>query len=136
MVMPLREALHHEPTKVAVNGLGADLSGLASVLKREVGDSIAIAPANGYTFLNIVSPLASKSQALAHLLEPAGIPLGDVIAFGDDLPDLDLLSAVGMPIAMANAVPEIHFLAKFITASNDEDGVAFVLEQIVDGVSG
>jgi hydroxymethylpyrimidine pyrophosphatase-like HAD family hydrolase len=50
------------------------------------------------------------------------------MAFGDDLPDLEILQACGMSVAMANAFPEIKTACSYQTASNDEDGVAIVLE--------
>ncbi|GAJ03681.1 unnamed protein product, partial [marine sediment metagenome] len=59
------------------------------------------------------------------------ISMDDLVAIGDDIPDLELLTACGIPIAVANAVPEIKAVAKYQTASNDEDGVAIVLEKIL-----
>jgi hydroxymethylpyrimidine pyrophosphatase-like HAD family hydrolase len=54
-----------------------------------------------------------------------------VIAFGDDLPDLEMLQACGIPVAMANAYPEIKAACAYQTAGNDEDGVALVLEKML-----
>lgn len=54
-----------------------------------------------------------------------------MLAFGDDVPDVDLLEACGMPVAMANCAPEVRAVANYITASNDEDGVAIVLERML-----
>jgi len=57
-----------------------------------------------------------------------------VIVFGDDLPDLDMLRACGIPVAMANAYPEIKAVCAYETAGNDEDGVAVVLEKMLDEI--
>ena len=83
------------------------------------------------TFLSIVSARTSKSGALGKLLQSCDIPLKDVLAFGDDIPDLDLLEACGIPVVMANCVPEVRAVADYITASNDDDGVAIVLEKML-----
>ena len=54
-----------------------------------------------------------------------------MIAFGDDLPDLEMLQACGTSVAMANAIPEVKASCSYHTASNDEDGVALVIEQML-----
>lgn len=83
------------------------------------------------TFLYVINAKASKSEALRSLLLSQSISLEDVLAFGDDAPDLDLLEACGIPVAMANCVPEVRAVTSYTTASNDEDGVAIVLEKML-----
>jgi hypothetical protein len=73
----------------------------------------------------------SKSGAVADLLQTANISLEDVLSFGDDFVDIDLIRDSGWSVAVENAIPEIKVLAKFSTASNDDDGVAIVLEKLV-----
>jgi hydroxymethylpyrimidine pyrophosphatase-like HAD family hydrolase len=85
--------------------------------------------------LNVTDAKATKSEAIRKLVEPVGIRLNQVVAFGDDGPDLDMLSACGTSVCMANAIPELKALAKFETASNDEDGVAIVLEDMLKAIS-
>ena len=79
--------------------------------------------------MNIVNNRTSKLAALCKLLSSQAIPFSNVIAFGDDLPDLEMLQACGISVAMANAFPEIQAACAYHTASNDEDGVAIILEQ-------
>lgn len=73
----------------------------------------------------------SKASALKILLDQWRLGFGDVIAFGDDVNDLDLLSSSGTGVAMANATWEVVAVANRITLSNDEDGVAVVLEEML-----
>ena len=54
----------------------------------------------------------------------------DVIAFGDNFNDLDMLQYAGLSVAMGNAPDEIKQAAKEVTASNNEDGIALVLNRI------
>jgi hydroxymethylpyrimidine pyrophosphatase-like HAD family hydrolase len=54
----------------------------------------------------------------------------DVIAFGDMPNDLPMLAWAGTAYAVANAHPEVLAAVRRRTASNDEDGVAIVLEQL------
>jgi len=79
----------------------------------------------------IVAAGVSKVAALRDLLEEWGMTLNDAIAFGDHLPDLDMIAACGLGVAMGNAVPEVKEVADIITSSCDEDGIAEVLETLV-----
>lgn len=53
-----------------------------------------------------------------------------VMAFGDDWHDLELLRSCGFLIAMKSALSELKNCAFSITKTNDEDGVALVLEKL------
>ena len=54
-----------------------------------------------------------------------------MVAFGDMPNDLPMLAWAGRAVAVANAHPEVLAVADEVTASNDEDGVALVLERLV-----
>ena len=79
----------------------------------------------------IVASGVSKVSTLRTLLEEWGMTLHDVVAFGDHLPDLDMIAACGLGVAMGNAVPEVKEAADLVTSSCDEDGIAEVLETLV-----
>jgi len=130
MVLSLEEALKRRPCKVAFGG--TDIVRLASYLTRELGNSISVVAARiGAPILNVTSPDATKPKALRRLLTPHGIHLDEVMAFGDDIPDIDMLGACGISVGMANALPEVKAICTYLTVSNDEDGVALVLEEIL-----
>lgn len=74
---------------------------------------------------------ASKASGLQILADMLGIPMADTMAIGDSENDLDVLRAAGTGIAMGNAPEEIRKQVDRITLSNDEDGVAVVLERII-----
>jgi Cof subfamily protein (haloacid dehalogenase superfamily) len=80
--------------------------------------------------LEISAPGVTKATALAGLAERAGIPAADVVAFGDMPNDLPMLDWAGRAVAVANAHPDVLALADEVTASNDDDGVALVLERL------
>lgn len=67
---------------------------------------------------------AGKTEAVKALAGAAGIGPEDMVAFGDDRNDLEMLRMCGTGVAVANAVPEILDAADAVTLSNDEDGVA------------
>ena len=58
-----------------------------------------------------------------------GLDLSEVVAFGDDYNDLEMLQEAGCGVAMANAVGEISASADQHTLSNEDDGVAWWLEK-------
>jgi len=130
MQLSLEQALSGSPSKIAVGGLDRDLSIIADKISRKFGDSVSVVPANERTFLNITSARATKPETLRRLLGSRQISMSDVVAIGDDTPDVGMLVACGIPIAVANAVPEVMAASKYQTASNDDDGVAIVLERI------
>ena len=67
---------------------------------------------------------AHKGNALRRFAEHLGFTLEDCMAFGDGMNDFTMVEAAGLGIAMANAEPEVKRVAKYVTLSNDEDGVA------------
>ena len=72
--------------------------------------------------LNIKS--AHKGNALKRFAEHLGFGLENCMAFGDGMNDFTMVEAAGLGIAMANAEPEVKRVAKYVTLSNDDDGVA------------
>jgi len=78
----------------------------------------------------IMNKNVSKLNALKSILHKWGVEMEDVIAFGDDYNDIEIIEESGKGIAMENAVSELKEKADFITKSNDEDGVAFYLEKL------
>jgi len=74
---------------------------------------------------------SGKYQAVAALGELLQIPLEEMIAFGDDENDYEIIKNVGRGIAVANAIPMIREIADDITESNNDDGVAKYIEKIV-----
>ncbi|MCL2565511.1 MAG: HAD family hydrolase [Defluviitaleaceae bacterium] len=67
---------------------------------------------------------ATKARAVAHLANIWGIDGSEILAFGDDLNDADMLSYVGVGVAMDNALDRVKNAADFTCLSNEEDGIA------------
>ena len=75
----------------------------------------------------------SKASGLASLAQEHGVEAADVVAFGDMPNDLPMLRWAGTSVAVANAHPDVLAEAGSVTTSNDEDGVAAVIEQLLAG---
>ena len=67
---------------------------------------------------------SGKIEAIRAMSAISGIDLSDMVAFGDDKNDIDMLKICGKGIAVSNAIKDVLDLAYEVTASNDEDGVA------------
>lgn len=83
--------------------------------------------------VQIMARTASKGDALQAVLGRWDLSLEHVIAFGDDVNDVEMVEGSRVGVAMANAVDEVKAVANCVTASNDEDGVAVVLERLLAG---
>lgn len=72
-----------------------------------------------------------KGNALVKLGEVLDIRMEEIMAFGDGNNDIQMLEAVGVGVAMANSVPEVLAVADMVAPSNNEDGVAKIIEEYV-----
>ena len=82
-------------------------------------------------YLEILNKNASKGLAVQHLAEKLGISYEETMAIGDEENDRSMLEAVGNPVVMANGNPELKKIAKYITKSNEDSGVAHAINEWV-----
>ena len=73
----------------------------------------------------------NKGKAMIELGKVLGIPREEIMAFGDGDNDLKMLKEVGTGVAMENGIASVKAAADYITASNDEEGVAKFIEKYV-----
>lgn len=82
-------------------------------------------------FFEFLNPEVNKGIALEAIAKHKGISMEDVISFGDAGNDRAMLRLSGTGVAMANADPETKKISDLITASNEEDGIALILEPLL-----
>lgn len=82
-------------------------------------------------FLECVPPGIDKARSLARLFEMLSLSKDEVIACGDGYNDQNMIRYAGLGVAMANAPKDVQDTADYITYSNEEDGVAHVVEKFV-----
>ena len=85
----------------------------------------------GVDFINIVARDVSKGKALEALISFLGIDSTDVIAIGDGVNDISLLSTAGLGVAMDNAPDELKAVADHITLDVDNNGVAAAVNRFL-----
>lgn len=120
------------PSKISIIRWDGLLESIEVMLKEQFKDRLSILQSRPY-FLEITDYRATKGRTLRRLAEREGIRPEEVIAFGDGHNDLDMITFAGMGVAVANARPEVLKAADLITSSNNEDGVAEVIEKFVLG---
>jgi len=123
------ELLAEPPTKLVLLHPGHSLEAIAAVARELAGESVTVS-ISGTWVVEVSAAGVNKAAALAELCDERAIESRDVIAFGDHLNDLPMLAWAGHAVAVANAHPEVIEIADEVTASNDEDGVALVLERL------
>lgn len=79
--------------------------------------------------LTIVAKGVSKWWALSYLADHLGVKRTEVVAIGDDLDDREMIAGAGLGVAMGNAPIDVKRVAKWVTRSNDENGVAYMLKE-------
>ena len=114
-------------TKLIVKDRGRAFEELLALVVEEVGDAAAVSY-SGTTFVEITAPGVTKLAALQRLARGMSVPAADVIAFGDMPIDIPMLMWAGRGVAMGNSHPEVLASPVERTLSNDEDGLAIVLE--------
>jgi Cof subfamily protein (haloacid dehalogenase superfamily) len=106
----------------------SDVAGLIAMHRTEYA-------ARNLSILDLLPPGCSKGAALHSLASIRGLERDQIMAIGDNLNDLEMLEYAGRAVVMANASDEILALARRqgweITASNDDDGVAQAVEEVL-----
>lgn len=94
-------------------------------------------PDRNLTILDLLPPGCSKGVALSKLAEARGLAADQVMAIGDNWNDWKMLEWAGHPVVMANGAPDLVQAATerawVIAPENDADGVAQVIEAVLDG---
>lgn len=104
-------------------------------LYRAVGDAIGdhgVVSYSGLAFVEVAGRLVTKATALDALCRDLGIDPANVVAFGDNHNDLSMLEWAGHSYAMANATDDALATADEVIASNDDDGLAVIVEQLTE----
>lgn len=96
--------------------------------------SLEIANSTPYN-IEITAPNVSKGTAVEYLANRYGIKKEEVLCIGDSENDITMLRFAGLGVAMGNATPFVKEAAGFVTDTNDNDGVAKVIDQFILGIS-
>lgn len=121
---------HDDCCKVMVMMQDADIDAITALAHQEMASDYLVFK-SWYNMLEFHPMKGGKGPALLSLMKSLGIEQGETIAFGDDTIDIPMLACAGLGVAMGNASEEVKEAADWIAPSNDEEGVASVIQRLV-----
>lgn len=116
--------------KCIITGEPGIIERLEGELNGKLGSTLSIYRSEPF-FLEIMPKGVDKARSLKALLWKLGVAQEEMIACGDGYNDIPMIKLAGVGVAMSNAQKEVAQVADYITTSNDEDGVAKVIEKFI-----
>ncbi len=116
--------------KFLVVGVHEQLVKVQEVLSAQFADVLDFFFSQDY-FLEVVPKGVAKDVALESLLTKLGVTKEELIACGDGMNDLPMIQYAGLGVAMENAKEAVKEDADYIAPSNEDDGVAHVIEKFI-----
>jgi Cof subfamily protein (haloacid dehalogenase superfamily) len=127
------EGLSHVHKFVAFTPDTARLDEIRALLSSKTPVSLS---SSWFDNVEVLRPGAGKGTAVKDLSKALSLDRSQVMAFGDNLNDLDMLRCVGFPVAMENAIDALKAVARRVAPHHNESGVAKVLRDLVLGGDG
>ncbi|HWP40441.1 MAG TPA: Cof-type HAD-IIB family hydrolase [Tepidisphaeraceae bacterium] len=134
--VPSLGTYHHQHTvRCGVVAAPAQIEQLRQRLARRFNGrafyhSIHVPPQN-VQVLEVFDPSVNKWQGILHVARRHGISAEQIIAVGDDINDLPMIRHAGLGVAMGNARPQVQQAAKLVIGSNQHEGLACFLEELL-----
>jgi Cof subfamily protein (haloacid dehalogenase superfamily) len=133
VVGPLSKWVRQDSTKMVLVDLDPEnVPARITELTAWIGDVASVTRSLDW-FVEVVNPEVSKARALAMVAHRLGIAQVEVCAIGDNTNDEEMVRWAGFGVAMGNAPDALKALAKHVTGTVDEAGVAQVIERYVIG---
>lgn len=136
-VRPLEDAITESPiqamfcgtvqrmTEALAHLTSSDLMGIITILRTQYD-------ARNLSIVDILNHGCSKGHALERWARHRGYERDDVMAIGDNFNDVEMLDFAGLPVLMGNACDELKQAGYMVTLGNDESGVAWAVQQILE----
>lgn len=125
----IEDLLSTPAIKLLIRSAGSRSADMAAELAKYVNSEGDLTYSTNNGLVEIVPRGVSKATGVAEIARPLGIADAQVVAFGDMPNDVPMLLQAGLGVAMGNAHPDAVAAADEVTAPNNEDGVARVLER-------
>jgi len=135
-VIPIEDSLASDPVQAMFCGpiarMQQTLAALAaSGLEKNITVLRTEYPARDLSIVDVLNQGCSKGHALERWADFRGIPREQVMAIGDNYNDIEMLAFAGVPFIMGNASEELRRNGWTVTLSNDQNGVAAAIEQVL-----
>jgi len=130
LVEDLTEFLHQDPTKILLIGREGELDVMQEECRELFGDKVYITKSKNH-FLEFTHPQATKGCGVQAVNDWLGISPQDTMAIGDSYNDLEMFRHVGLSVVMGNARDAVKQAADYVTARQEDDGVAEAIRKFV-----
>jgi len=130
LVEKFKDSVTEPVVKAMMLGHPDNLVDVEQVLAKEVGSEVSVFRSKPF-FLEFTALNVTKGTSLHQLTEKLGITREEVIAVGDSYNDITMLEFAGLGVAMGNAPDAIKEIANHVTETNNNDGVAKVVEDFI-----
>jgi hydroxymethylpyrimidine pyrophosphatase-like HAD family hydrolase len=135
-VVPIEKALVADPVQAMFCGTISRMQAAVRTLESDqIKHQITVVrteyPARDLCIVDVLNRDCSKGHALKRWADYRVIPREQVMAIGDNFNDLEMLAFAGQPFIMSNACEELKSRGWPVTCSNDENGVAAAVEQVL-----
>ena len=118
------------PNKVLIVDEPHRIVELRDEFSKIFGEEIEITMSRPF-YLEFTHREATKGKALEYLANLKGVSRNNIMAIGDSYNDISMIQYAGLGVAMGNAPEDVKTHADYITSSNDEDGVAKVIDKFI-----
>lgn len=119
-----------DPPKFYVEGAAPDIRRALDTVAPRFAGALRFTPA-GAEAMEVTAAGVSKATGLRALSAALGIAREEVVCIGDNYNDAEMIRSAGLGVAMGNAPEAVQKLARVVTRTNDEHGVAYAIEQYV-----
>ncbi|GAA2901318.1 Cof-type HAD-IIB family hydrolase [Enterococcus pseudoavium] len=126
--------LRTNPTSILLRSQPENVVGVSDELKQQFGTEVEVNTWGGPNpILEVVAKGIQKAHGLKRVIKSLNVKQEDVLAFGDEHNDVDMLKFAGWGVAMANGTDQLKAVANDITEKpNTEDGLADYLTKYLD----
>jgi 5-amino-6-(5-phospho-D-ribitylamino)uracil phosphatase len=131
----LSEYSHEHTIRVGIVAAPNEVVRVKQIVKQRLGErvlcQILYVPAYAVEVMEVFDPAVNKWEGVLHAARRHGVEPHDIVAIGDDVNDIPMIANAGLGVAMGNAKAEVKAVAKRVIKSNQEDGLADFLEELV-----
>ena len=99
-------------------------------LQKLYGDTVNVMRSEAF-FIEVTAKGIDKARTLERVIGPIGVSQYNTICCGDGFNDISMVRYAGVGVAMGNAKEEVKAVADYVTASNEEDGIAEVVDKFI-----
>ncbi|MDR0298944.1 MAG: Cof-type HAD-IIB family hydrolase [Streptococcaceae bacterium] len=123
------EDVEDDLLKITTNFPDTKLAELSAVLETQL--PFVRVTTTGFTSIDIIPKGVTKATGLDRLAKHMGLEATDVVAFGDQMNDYEMLQYAGVAVAVENAVDDIKAVADYVIGTNDDSSVLAEMERLI-----